>query len=240
MAEQGSLTSGVADRYASALFELALSEGAMGGQAVRWALERGKLPGRLEPKTPLRFAARRVAWQGGALEADAQVDFEAGPQLEVTLAWTPKLLELRRVALKDAASDAVLRHNAVRNEDRAQVLIRAKPAEEASLNDELRAVNFRLRQDLGQAQRASADVQALEALVDLKRTTRAETAAAHVIASSINAHFRVNRIRIDRGAEHVAVGMPVISAEAIAPRSPDRTARIRASIASRKPLIAVR
>ena len=88
--------------------ELALSEGAMGGQAVRWALERGKLPERLEPKTPLRFAARRVAWQGGALEADAQIDFDGGPQLGVTLAWTPKLLELRRLAVKDGVSDAVL------------------------------------------------------------------------------------------------------------------------------------
>lgn len=85
-------------------------------------------------------------------------------------------------------------------------------------NDELRAVNFRLRQELGQAQRATEDLAVLEELIDLKRTTRAETAAAHVIASSINAHFRVNRIRVDRGAEHVAVGMPVISAEGLVGR----------------------
>lgn len=85
-------------------------------------------------------------------------------------------------------------------------------------NDELRAANFRLRQELGQAQRATADLAALEDLVDLKRTTRAETAAAHVIASSVNAHFRVNRIRVDRGGEHIDEGMPVISAEGLVGR----------------------
>ncbi len=85
-------------------------------------------------------------------------------------------------------------------------------------NDELRAVNLRLRQELGEAQRAADELAALEELVDLKRNTRAETAAAHVIASSINAHFRVNRIRIDRGAEQVAEGMPVISAEGLVGR----------------------
>lgn len=88
--------------------ELAVSEGTIGERAVRWALERGKVPARLEPKTPLRFTARRIAWQGDAVEADAQLDVDAGPQLGVALAWTPKLLELRRLAVKDAASDAVL------------------------------------------------------------------------------------------------------------------------------------
>jgi hypothetical protein len=88
--------------------ELAVSEGTIGEQAVRWALERGKVPARLEPKTPLRVAARRIAWQGDAVEADAEIDVDGGPQLGVALAWTPKRFELRRLAVKDGASDAIL------------------------------------------------------------------------------------------------------------------------------------
>jgi len=85
-------------------------------------------------------------------------------------------------------------------------------------NDELRATNIRLREELGQLRGAAADLAILEELVDLKRSTQAETAAAHVIASSINSHFRVNRIRIDRGDTQVEVGMPVISAEGLVGR----------------------
>src|SRR5262249_36979043 len=62
-----------------------------------------------DARTPLRFAAKRVAWAPqGALEADARVDFDGGPQVAFALASKPKLLELPRIAIKDAASDAVL------------------------------------------------------------------------------------------------------------------------------------
>ena len=74
-----------------------------------WALEKGGVPERFEPKTPLRFAAQRVAWAPrDKLEADARVDFDGGPQLELALSWKPQLLELPRIAIKDATSDAVL------------------------------------------------------------------------------------------------------------------------------------
>jgi len=87
--------------------ELALSNGVAGEKLVRWALERAQVPPRFAPKTPLRFAAQRIGWQpDGALEADARVDFEGGPALGVALAWRPELLELRRVTIKDARSDA--------------------------------------------------------------------------------------------------------------------------------------
>jgi hypothetical protein len=60
-------------------------------------------------RTPLRFAAKRVAWAPqGTLEADARVDFDGGPQVAFALASKPKLLELPRIAIKDGASDAVL------------------------------------------------------------------------------------------------------------------------------------
>jgi hypothetical protein len=89
--------------------ELALAEGVAGEKIVQWALARGELPPRFEPRTPLRFAAKRVAWAPrGTLEADARVDFDGGPQVAFALASKPKLVELPRIAIKDAASDAVI------------------------------------------------------------------------------------------------------------------------------------
>jgi uncharacterized protein involved in outer membrane biogenesis len=89
--------------------ELALSGGELGEKAMRWALERSGVPPRFEPKTPLRFAARRIAWAPDEpLEVDARVDFDGGPALGVVLAWKPEALEVRRLTIKDARSDAVL------------------------------------------------------------------------------------------------------------------------------------
>ena len=76
--------------------ELALTEGVAGEKIVQWGLERGELPQRFEPRTPLRFAAKRVAWAPqGALEADARVDFDGGPQVAFTLASKPKVWSCR-------------------------------------------------------------------------------------------------------------------------------------------------
>ena len=89
--------------------ELALAEGTLGEKIVQWALARGEVPARFEPRTPLRFAAKRIAWAPNApLQADASVDFEGGPSVAVVLAWQPGKLDLRRLAIKDARSDAVL------------------------------------------------------------------------------------------------------------------------------------
>jgi len=91
--------------------QVAIAEGIAGQRIVGWALERGAVPARLEPRTPLRFAARRIAWapQGqGELEADVRVEFEGGPALGLDLTWHEKLLQLRRVTIKDAHSNAVL------------------------------------------------------------------------------------------------------------------------------------
>ena len=89
--------------------EVALADGTAGGKIVQWALERAAVPPRLEPKTPLRFAAKRISWAPqGALEADTRVEFQDGPELALNLTSREELLELRRVTIKDARSDAVL------------------------------------------------------------------------------------------------------------------------------------
>jgi uncharacterized protein involved in outer membrane biogenesis len=86
--------------------ELTLADGVTGEKLLRWALERAGLPSRLEPRTPLRFAAQRIAWAPKApVEVDARLEFEGGPALTLAVASRPGLLELKRMTLKDASSD---------------------------------------------------------------------------------------------------------------------------------------
>jgi rod shape-determining protein MreC len=85
-------------------------------------------------------------------------------------------------------------------------------------NQALRADNDRLRHKLAEAERRALDTGALEELIGLRRELAAETVGARVIAASLNPHFRVTRIRIDRGAGEVAPGMPVISPEGLVGR----------------------
>src|SRR5205814_2688690 len=87
--------------------ELAVAEGSVGDSFLRWALDKAGASPRLDLKAPLRIAARRVAWDAASgLAVDAGVEFNAGPRVGVELGWTPRRLELRRVAIKDAQSDA--------------------------------------------------------------------------------------------------------------------------------------
>ncbi len=85
-------------------------------------------------------------------------------------------------------------------------------------NRELRAENERLRRDLAAMTRRAVDVEALEDMVELKRRTPADTAGARVIAAAMSPFFRVVRIRIDRGAPEVSVGMPVITSAGLVGR----------------------
>ena len=82
-------------------------------------------------------------------------------------------------------------------------------------NDELRAQNQRLRAELAAARRELADTRQLEELILLRRRAEAETIGARVIASSINPYLRVVRLRLDRGAGEVAVGMPVVDGKGL-------------------------
>jgi rod shape-determining protein MreC len=78
-------------------------------------------------------------------------------------------------------------------------------------NRQLRADNERLRTELSATARRAFDVEALEELAQLRRHTRADTLGARVISAPMSSQFRVMRLRIDRGAQDVQVGMPVIS-----------------------------
>jgi rod shape-determining protein MreC len=85
-------------------------------------------------------------------------------------------------------------------------------------NDELRADNARLRQQLAEQSRRAEHAGLLEELAGLRREMPAETVGARVVASSVNPYFRVARIRIDRGDAEVAPGMAVLNAEGLVGR----------------------
>ncbi|HTL38806.1 MAG TPA: rod shape-determining protein MreC, partial [Kofleriaceae bacterium] len=78
-------------------------------------------------------------------------------------------------------------------------------------NRELRDENERLRRELSTMTRRAYDVQALEDLAVVKRSTPADTLGARVIGAPMSPQFRVLRLRIDRGEKDIQVGMPVIT-----------------------------
>lgn len=87
--------------------ELSIAEGSAGVEFLQWALQQAGAP-QLQPK-PLRVAARRIAWdRAGGLDVDASLTADAAPQVGVVLGWKPQLLELRRLSIKDAQSDATV------------------------------------------------------------------------------------------------------------------------------------
>jgi rod shape-determining protein MreC len=85
-------------------------------------------------------------------------------------------------------------------------------------NRELRAENERLRKELAAATRRAIDIEALEEMLDLKQSLPADTVGARVIGASMSPYYRVLRIRIDRGAPEVGVGMPVITSKGLVGR----------------------
>lgn len=85
-------------------------------------------------------------------------------------------------------------------------------------NEALRDENERLRHELAEAERRALDTEAIEKLLGLRRAIEGETVGARVIAGSLNPHFRVSRIRIDRGEGEVAPGMPVLSPKGLVGR----------------------
>ena len=85
-------------------------------------------------------------------------------------------------------------------------------------NIKLRDKNRELREQLAAATRRARDMKMLEQLVELRQRRAADTIGARVIAASINPHFRVLRIRVDRGEGEVKRGMPVINADGLVGR----------------------
>jgi len=87
--------------------ELSLADGVAGDGIVRWGLEKAGVPAALDPKTPMKFTARRIAWDSaGGLVLDAALSADNAPRIGIALAWKPRRFELRALSVKDAQSDA--------------------------------------------------------------------------------------------------------------------------------------
>lgn len=85
-------------------------------------------------------------------------------------------------------------------------------------NGELRQDNERLRRELAAMARKAFDVEALEDVASVRRQTSADTIGARVIAASLSSSYRVVRLRLDRGADEVSVGMPVVTSQGLVGR----------------------
>jgi len=87
--------------------ELSLSEGVVGDETLLWALGKASVSAGLELKAPVRVAARRIAWDAAAgLSVDAELGADGAPRMVLPLGWKARQLELRRLNIKDAKSDA--------------------------------------------------------------------------------------------------------------------------------------
>lgn len=85
-------------------------------------------------------------------------------------------------------------------------------------NDELRDRIAKLQYENAELARAVGDAKLREDLGVLKERVAAQTVGARVVAVGTNPYFRVSRITIDRGADEVKVGMPVIAEEGVVGR----------------------
>lgn len=85
-------------------------------------------------------------------------------------------------------------------------------------NDRLRRENLKLKTDLQVLALHKDRGERLEKLLELREQVMAETAAARVVGVETSPHFRVVRVRLDRGDAEVKPGMPVISADGVVGR----------------------
>jgi hypothetical protein len=105
------VATGTVQEYASAAprFDLALTDGRAGERALDWARSRWQLPGKAMPRAPLTLASGRVRGAGGAgapLAAQGSVGLPGGVRAEFDFAAQPGHLDLRRLTVKDADTDA--------------------------------------------------------------------------------------------------------------------------------------
>ena len=86
-----------------------VSEGSAGENLLAWVWRTAGVPPRLMPRTPVGIAVQRATWAPKRpLDLAATASFDSGPSVAVDLGWTPQALDIRRAAIKDAKSDAVL------------------------------------------------------------------------------------------------------------------------------------
>ena len=102
------VVSGSVSDYAKPRIEASATGGEVGSQAAAWAVQQAGSE-RFEPETPLGFTLERLAWgPERRLQAAATLRAPKGPEVGFDIAWAPQALEVRRVVIKDARSNAAV------------------------------------------------------------------------------------------------------------------------------------
>ena len=83
----------------------------LGPQAIDWMDKRWGIPAPVMPKAPIELAGVQVEWSGGAegaRRAQGNATLAGGARAEFDFGWQQDSFDLRRLALKDDASDFTL------------------------------------------------------------------------------------------------------------------------------------
>ena len=105
--------SGRIDDYASPddrQLDLTLAAGAAGAQSLDWLRTRWKVAPAALPRPPVTLSAGRLHWSAAESSehaAQGTLQLAGDARAEIDLSWGPETLHVRRLALKDADSDAI-------------------------------------------------------------------------------------------------------------------------------------
>jgi hypothetical protein len=102
--------SGSLDGYRGEMPKVDLTAtGEVGGEALRWGWERARLPADFRPVAPLALRDLRVGLPGsGAFSLEGSIGVREGIRVDVDVAGDGGGTDLRRIAIADKSSDAVI------------------------------------------------------------------------------------------------------------------------------------
>lgn len=103
------VSANVADlRADQPVIEASVAEGQAGEQILAWIWHRFDLPERVHPKPFTALSASKLRWNGNGVEVQAQAQSSGGAALAADTAWRTGMLDVRRLHIRDAQSDATL------------------------------------------------------------------------------------------------------------------------------------
>ena len=84
-----------------------LPEALVGPKLLDWIWQAAKIPAGFQPRAPIRLDVPQLALDGKrSLDLHANARFERGAALAVDFGWSPAGIDVRRLTIKDAMSDA--------------------------------------------------------------------------------------------------------------------------------------
>ena len=158
-------TASVAVSYGKGLqVQGSIAEGTVGDKLLEWVWKIAEAPPQMALKGPITVAAPQFSWSPkGALNVQATARFVDGPTVAADLGWAAGALNLRRAALKDQRSNAVVsarvagarlegRFSGMLHGSSIAALLKTSPSREGSISGDLR-----LGLDRNRPEEASAD-----------------------------------------------------------------------------------